>query len=295
MKNIFFFVAIFLALPSWAEIQTNRNYKGVTDSIHALATANPNTTQVMTLGFADRGIAIEGLQIGNGPVKNLLVATHHGNEYGSTELALAFAESLAKDPIPGQTLFIIPVINIDGYNKRSRNDSSSGQSLDLNRDYPGPCGSEGPFYSKNTKALADFIAKNDIVVSSTIHTFWPAVLYPWGISSEDVDTPYTPKFLDLGNAAASFSRYDVGNSNRLIYPADGTFEDYAFWKHGIWSMLFEVGNSHSPNKQSLTAMINSNVPGLRKMYEIAPTSRAESHDFKGQCSLAMKAMDLHIE
>ena len=295
MKLTIFFAIFFFALNSHSDIQVSRNYKGAVDFMQALAAKYPSTTKLMTLGTSDAGIAIQGLVIGDGPVKNLLVATHHGNEFGSTELAINFAESLAINPIQGQTLTIIPVLNIEGYNRRARNESVNRQSLDLNRDYPSPCGTEGPFFSKSTKALADYIAKNDIVVSSTIHTFSPAVLYPWGISTNDVETHYTPKFTELGNAATFLSRYIVGNSTLLLYPADGAFEDYAFWKHGIWSMLFEVGGSHNPSLKSLTAMIESNVPGLRKMYEIAPTTRAESHDFTGRCDAMMKILDLHSE
>lgn len=295
MKYTLLISILFFAFNSQADIQVSRNYKGAVDFMHALAAKYPSTTKLMTLGTSDAGVAIEGLVIGDGPVKNLLVATHHGNEYGSTELAINFAESLAITPIQGQSITIIPVLNIEGYNRRVRNETVNRQSLDLNRDYPSPCGTEGPFFSKSTKALADYITKNDIVVSSTIHTFSPAVLYPWGISTTDVETNYTPKFTELGNAATFLSRYVVGNSTLLLYPADGAFEDYAFWKHGIWSMLFEVGGSHNPSLKSLTAMIDANVPGLRKMYEIAPTTRAESHDFTGRCDTMMKILDLHVE
>ena len=37
------------------------------------------------------GDTIIGLKIGNGPVNNLVVGTHHGNEYGATEVTRAFA------------------------------------------------------------------------------------------------------------------------------------------------------------------------------------------------------------
>lgn len=295
MKLFVVALAVLVSVQANAKVETNRNYKGVTDFIHALATKYPESTQLMNIGFSDAGVAIEGLQIGNGPVKNLLVAAHHGNEYGSTEVALHFAENLAASPIQGQTMFVIPVLNVDGYNKRNRYERVNGRSIDQNRDYPSPCGSEGPFHSRSTQALADFVAKNDIVVSSTIHTYWPAVVYPWGISTHDIETPYTPKFIELAQAATSVSKYTYGNNTETIYPADGTFEDYAYWKHGIWSMLFEIGRSHYPSLGDLDEMVKVNVPGLRLMYETAPTTRAESHEFTGKCDTALKVLDLHIE
>ena len=295
MKTTLIAILFSLASIANANVSASRKYKDVTDYLHQIAQANPQNAELFTLGFSDAGIAIEGLKIGNGPVHNLVVGTHHGNEYGSTEIALNFAESVAQAPIAGQTLYVIPVLNIDGYNARQRWERINGQYIDPNRDYPGPCGSEGPFHSRSTKALAEFIVKEDIVASATLHTFWPAAVYPWGLSTEQTDTPYTPIFMKMVQAATSATQYQTGNSTDVIYPADGTFEDYAFWKQGVWSILFELGNTHSPSTRDLDAWVKQLVPGLRSMFEIAPQTRAEKHDFTGKCSVALRALDLHIE
>lgn len=278
-----------------AGVSTSRTYKDVLQVIRQLAVQHPQNVEHFTLGFSDAGVAIEGLKIGKGTVRNLVVATHHGNEYGSTELALAFAESIAVSPISGQTVFVIPVLNIDGYNNRNRYERVNGQYVDLNRDYPGPCGTEGPHHSRASKAMADFLAREQIVAAATIHTYWPAAVYPWGLSSHDLETPYTPVFMNMVQAATSKSQYQIGNSAELIYPADGTFEDYAFWKHGTWSILFEVGRTHNPSIRDLQAMVDSNVPGLRAMFEVAPKTPAQSHDFTGECDRSLRILDLHIE
>ena len=278
-----------------ADFQTNRTYKDVTNYIHNLAAKNPQTAEIFTVGFSDAGVAIEGIKIGHGPVHNLVVGTHHGNEYGSTELALNFAEDVVKSPIDGQTMYVIPVLNIDGYNNRNRYERVNGHSIDLNRDYPGPCGTEGPHFSRTSKAMADFIAKEGIVASATLHTYWPASVYPWGISTNDVETPYTPIFMKMVQAATQFSHYQIGNSTEVVYPADGTYEDYSFWKYGIWSILFELGDTHYPNVQDIQTLVKENVPGLRSMFELAPKTRAEQHEFTGKCSAGLRALDLHIE
>lgn len=278
-----------------ADVITNRNYKGVTDYIHQLAVKYPQNAQVIDIGFDDAGVLIEGLKIGDGPMANLVVGTHHGNEYGSTELALAFADSISQNPISGQTIYVIPVLNVDGYNRRNRYQRVNGKMVDPNRDYPGPCGTEGPHHMKATLNLAKFLEDKNIIASATIHTYWPAVMYPWGISTHDLETPYTPIFKDMVNAATALSHYTVGNSTEVLYPADGAFEDYAYWAHGIWSILFEVGNSHSPSVSSMQEMIKTNVPGLRAMFEVAPKQRAEQHDFTGKCDRSLQVLDLHIE
>ena len=148
---------------------TTRKYPEVKSFLAKLASENPSTTSMISLGVNDSKEEIVGIKVGNGPVKNLVVGTHHGNEYGSTELALGFAESVSKAPLAGQTLYIIPVLNITGYNTRNRQErASDGQSYDPNRNYPGACGTEGPFTLKSTKALSDFVDKEQIVASATL-------------------------------------------------------------------------------------------------------------------------------
>jgi hypothetical protein len=194
---------------------------------------------------------------------------------------------------------VIPVLNISGFNKNRREESllanSEDQTADANRDYPGPCGTEGPFRLLSTKALADFIEKENIVATATLHTFWPVVVYPWGFATPDLSTPYDQIFIDLAKMATEVSHYNIGNSTAAIYAAAGTYEDYVFWKHGIWSLLFELGGSHSPSEDDLQNLVAVNVPGLRKMMENAPTARAVDHDFHGHCDLRMLILDLHNE
>lgn len=276
---------------------TDRQYADVLAYVQKLAHDYAKNVALFTLGTGDTGQPIIAVKIGNGLVHNLLVSTHHGNEYGSTEVALAFAEDLAKHPIPNQTLYVIPVLNIGGYDARNRRETDSrGVSDDPNRNYPGPCGTEGPFTLKSTKALADFIDQEQIVASATMHTFYPAVVYPWGISTQDLATPYLPEFTKMVSDATLESHYQVGNSTEVIYPADGAFEDWAYWKHGIWSILFEVGITHTPSESQIKDMVSTNLPGLRRMFVNAPTQPSVKHDFTGRCDTLLARMrDRHDE
>lgn len=284
-----------LAFLNVAQAETKRNYAGVKAMLERIAAENPSTS-IFSLPESDSKERPIGLKIGSGPVKNLVVGTHHGNEYGSTEIALAFAEAAAKDPIAGQTIFVIPVLNIGGYNRRQRNEvDAKGMSRDPNRDYPGPCATEGPFHLKSTSALAEFVSREKIVNSATLHTHYPAVVFPWGISSRDLATPYPDVFQQLVNWATEDSHYQTGNSTEVMYPADGTFEDYAYWKHGVWSILFELGFSHSPSEDQIQTMIRVNVPGIRKMLANAPKQNAPEHSFTGRCDLRLQSLDRHDE
>lgn len=266
-----------------------RSYDSVVDFLTAVAQNNPLNSSLIEVGDSDSGKKIIGIKTGNGPVSNLVVATHHGNEYGSTEVALAFARSVAENPIPGKSVYVIPVLNIQGYERGSRYESG----FDPNRDYPGPCGSEGPWNLKSTQALNKFLQEKNIVASATLHTYWPAVTYPLGLSTDHYSTAYDDEFIKLANAATEISQYEIGFASEVIYPADGTFEDFAFLEYGIWSLLFELGRSHFPNQSDINEMIRVNVPGLRRMFESARNERAENHSFTGKC--VKGNYDPHIE
>lgn len=272
-----------------------RNYEEVRSFMYQLKSEFPGAVELFDLGVADDGRTIEGMKIGKGPVKNLVVAAHHGNEYGSVEVARGLALSLAEAPIQGQTVYVIPVLNAWGFDRRSRNETANGRRHDPNRDYPGPCGTAGPFRLKSTSALAGFIEREGIVAAATLHTYYPAVVYPWGFTTHDLSTPYDDLFIELAKAATHVSNYPIGNATKVIYPANGTFEDWAFWAHGVWSLLFEVGHSHSPGQSAVDQMVLVNVPGLRRMLEQAPTVRAENHAFTGQCDRRLLHLDLHAE
>lgn len=271
------------------------NYEKVTQTLQQIAQQNPANAKVISIGVNDQGVPIQALQIGSGEVNSLIVGTHHGNEYGSTAVALGVADSLAKNPVAGHTVYIIPVLNVTGYNKYSRNETGIKGSFDANRDYTGPCKKGTTFNLKSTKAIADFLETKNIQISATLHTYWPAVVYPWGISTRDLSTPYDAQYIELVKAATVESRYQIGNNTEVLYAADGTFEDYAYWKHGIWSLLFELGFSHNPDQTAIKNMVDVNVPGIRRFLEQSPKQRVAAHNFTGRCDNSRALQRMWLE
>ncbi|MFN8847689.1 MAG: M14 family metallopeptidase [Bdellovibrionales bacterium] len=275
-------IGLFLSTQQqWARLSP---YEQVVQALQKIEAENPNTSRLIQVGISDSGQPIVGIQIGRGGKANLLVATHHGNEYGSTAVAVAAANAFAQAPLQGQTLYVIPVLNISGYNSRNRFERNSrGQSFDPNRDYTGPCKSGPTFNLKSTLSLAKFVDQAQIVTSATLHTYMPGVLYPWGLSTRDVMTADTEEYIRLGKAAAAQSGYTVGNSTELLYAADGTFEDFAYWQFGVWSLLFEMGTTHNPNENQIKEMIRGNLPGFRRYFLESPSTRSTNHAFTGRC------------
>ena len=271
-------------------------YSELVKKMEQIAKSNSFNAEIFILGLNDQGIAIKGLKIGSGAINSLVVATHHGNEYGSTAVGLGFAEALAAKPLKDQTMYVIPVLNISGFNKNQREENVGNKLYDPNRDYTGPCQFSPTYKLKSTALLAQFLVDKNIIISATLHTFFPAVLYPWGISTRDLSTPHDAKYKELVEAATIESGYQHGNNTELLYPADGTFEDYAYWKHGIWSLLFELGFSHNPDPQAVQNMTSTNIPGLRRFFETSPKTRALDHNFSGKCDVSrMSRQRLFLE
>ncbi len=259
-------------------------YEQVVQALQKIEAENPNSSKMIQVGVSDSGMPIMGMQIGRGSRSNLIVATHHGNEYGSTAVAVAAAQAFAQSPLQGQTLYVIPVLNISGYNAGSRNErASNGRSYDPNRDYPGPCKSGQSYQLKSTASLAQFIDRANIVTSATLHTYMPGILYPLGLSTQNEVTLDEAEFVRIAKIAAGQNRLEVGNSKEALYAADGTFEDYAYLQHGVWSLLFEMGSTHRPGTNQINEIIRVNVPALRRLFIQSPPARSNQFAFTGGC------------
>ncbi|MBX9766287.1 MAG: hypothetical protein K2X47_03370 [Bdellovibrionales bacterium] len=249
--------------------ETHRNYPAYT-RLFQLKT--PSTSR----GF--KAPKIVGIQVGNQGPSDLIVATHHGNEHGSTAVAMALVDSFARNPIPGRQIFIIPVLNVSGYESILRLE----YGIDPNRTYPGPCGSLAPeFALESTKALARFLRQRNIVTAMTLHNSGNTVTFPWG-NVKNTPTEVHSEFLRLAAVAAELNESKIGTSSDAVYETLGNFEDYAFWRHGIWSFLFEMGTSAWADE--IPKMVSNNVAAVRALLEVAPKERASEHSWRGTCS-----------
>ncbi len=91
-------IFLFLGLSSltFAAAPTGR-YKTIHDQMKALEAGHPQVAKVFSIGTNDDGVELYALRISTAPqemdkskIGQLMVATHHGNEGGSTQLAMEF-------------------------------------------------------------------------------------------------------------------------------------------------------------------------------------------------------------
>lgn len=265
----------------FSNVAPTSNYDLVVETLRRISQENPNTTQWIEIGISDSGLPIAGLKIGNGETSDLIIATHHGNEYGSTAVALGAAEAFAKDPLPGHSIYVVPVLNITGYNSRTATNAPP-TALSIKIEITQALASVTQHTNQKPHELwRNLLMKTSLALRLCIHTPRPFSVRG-AFRTRDTGTPYDSTFIGLAKAATVESGYIVGNSKEVLYAADGAFEDYAYWKHGVWSLLFEMGTSHSPSQDQMRKMVQVNVPGLRRFFDMAPKERAENHTFTGR-------------
>lgn len=104
-------------------------------------------TKWFSIGDSRKGKDIRCYKVGNGIKKVMIVGGIHGNEVGTVKLAQNIINWFGrnKDLKAGITLFVIPVLNPDGYHLALKNPDYFGRgrvgrfnikNVDLNRNFP---------------------------------------------------------------------------------------------------------------------------------------------------------------
>lgn len=276
MKILILLSALFVL-----EVSASSNYDSLHNKIAKIVSKTESLTK-FTLGKNDEGSDLYGYSYTSKgrdtKVNHLVVAVHHGNEVLSADLAFEFIKSLSLkkgQAFKGKRIFIIPVLNKSGFNKKVREEVANGISHDPNRDYPDPCINKEDFKLKSTSLLADFVKEKNIVGAITIHGYYGSLTYPWGIYTDDYRSLDHDLFELKAKKAVSHNSYEIGTHADILYPAGGAFEDWAYFKFGIWSLLVELENT--PNLKNDVKMLYSSI-------ESFPKTRSSDHRHLGNCS-----------
>jgi len=291
MKNLRLAVlCITLSAFGFGAAPTGR-YKAIYDQMTAMETANPGLAKVFSIGTNDEGVDLYALRISTSPqemdkskIGQFLVATHHGNEGGSTEVAMEFMRDLIRryqsDELwrgqLGQTEWtILPVLNVSGYNSNRRQEH--GQ--DPNRDYPGPCTQNGYGKLKSIRTLMSFLETRSFAGSITAHGYVGNFTYPWGFYTDNNKTLDENRYREIARKVADVNDYSYGNAGDAVYPANGCFEDYIYWKHGSWSLLLELRSGSQSD-------VKATVPAVATFYDLIDSTASSKNQFSANCTRA---------
>lgn len=216
-------------------------------------------TSLFSLGQNDQGTEILGVVLGDlqrASKKFLVVGTHHGNERAAAIVPLHFAEETLKSLDPDEAYFVIPVLNVSGYNRSRREETGpDSKTHDPNRDYEDACQVKQDFRLRSTKLLADLVEREDIVSAVTVHGYIGTFTFPWGTNADEYETQDHAFFEDWAKKSAAINRYKIGTHGGAIYPAAGAFEDWAYFRHGVWSYLLEIRSPSSDLKKDALALV----------------------------------------
>lgn len=208
---------------------------------------------------------------GNGKPALFIDATIHAREHISAATVTFIINEVVvnshkyTDLLEKVDLYIIPIINVDGYEftftsnrmwRKTRSVTGLCIGADANRNFGfmwnscsgcssgSPCtetyrGSV-PYSEPEAAALKDFIL-NSVNVNwqafITVHSYGQYFVSPWGYTSalpSDYQELKTLSDLAAGNITAVYgTRYSTGSSAAVIYPTDGTSQDWAKGEGGF--------------------------------------------------------------
>lgn len=210
----------------------------------------------------------------------LFVGGHHAREWISVEVPLRLAEYLvANEGHAGELagrheIWIFPLINPDGYvysqttarlwRKNRRPIPGFVGGVDINRNYGfqffGPGSStlpdqpdfrgSGPFSEPETGAVKAFVegresAANPITRCLSYHSYSQLILYPWGYTIDAAPDASLLRQIavEMGSRikAVRGNAYTPTQSNSpLLYPTNGTLDDWAYGEKGILAFPIEL-------------------------------------------------------
>ncbi len=264
-------------------------YKVVVDKLNQMQVAHSAISQVFSIGKNAQGEDILAIRVSTNPTQmdtskigHIVVSTHHGNELAAPEFTLAFiddllarfqSDELYRGKLADTEWTIIPVLNISGYNNANRNENG----MDPNRDYPGPCISATGGRVGSIKTLMQFLGTRTFSGSLTVHGYAAALTYPWGVSVHNTHSSDHNLFEKITRKAAEQNGYQYGTSTDVVYPCDGAYEDYVYWKYGMWSMLLELRDGSAND-------ISRTVKAMAVYFDQLDSTPSTQHALNSQCS-----------
>uniref|UniRef100_A0A7C4CAU8 carboxypeptidase T n=1 Tax=candidate division WOR-3 bacterium TaxID=2052148 RepID=A0A7C4CAU8_UNCW3 len=243
------------------------------DTLQALAAAFPGICTLYSVGLSHQGKPLWCLKVSdnaavseNEPACFFNGATHAREPMG-THCCIMFAarilsqygvDSLATWLINNREVFIIPVMNPDGYVYNSDSGGSTNNwrknrrviqspyvGVDLNRNYgfkwgydnSGSSGSpaqetyRGPsrFSEPETQVVRDFMAANLFRTCMDYHTYGQYNLYPWGYASTTPpERNLLQEMVDTFRMNNNYRASRTGQVNQTIYPCNGLSLDWEY-------------------------------------------------------------------
>lgn len=204
----------------------------------------------------------DNVEVEEGEPKLMITSATHGDELITVEVQLRLVQELLEgaktDPrlkrmIDDHVLYFIPVVNPDGFTRRSR--YASGR-VDPNRDYPWPDRPNRVSKVTCIQHLRDFYHKHDFQGSMDIHASGKMVMFPWAYTRDNItDADYN--LMDkLTTKMAKINGYKHGPISKVIYVAKGSSADYYYWQNGGVALAIELTTTKVPRASRIPGVVD---------------------------------------
>ncbi|MGH1365897.1 MAG: M14 family metallopeptidase [Calditrichia bacterium] len=216
------------------------NYAEVNQKLQSFQNTHPQIAAVSSIGQSLEGRQISALKISDNVSQDedepvvIFFGAHHAREWISVDVPLLTADhllnaygsdTLITRLIDNAEVWFVPMVNPDGHQysvttnrlwRKNRRDNGDGTfGVDLNRNYgyqwggPGSSGDSfsetyrGPsaFSEPESRAVRDFLNREQPKAMITYHSYSQLVLYPWGHTN--APTPDDVQLDQLASAMAA--------------------------------------------------------------------------------------------
>ncbi len=271
----------FLDYHPWGDASTSGT---IVWYMNELLTRYPTSVSMLTVGSTLEARHILALRITNDMIVDkpgvIYFCDQHAREWITPTACLYFSnyllenygtDPLVTDLVDNVEIFIIPVVNVDGYiytwttdrwwRKNRRNNGGGSWGVDINRNWGHSWGWDdlgsspypddetyrgtGPFSEPETQAMRDFfIAHPNVRAMLDIHSYSQLILWPWGYIPDL--PPDQDVYADIGYTMQSLiydvhgKTYAAGPGYSTIYPTNGDSTDWTYGDQGVLSFTYEL-------------------------------------------------------
>ncbi|OPZ30448.1 MAG: Gingipain R2 precursor [Lentisphaerae bacterium ADurb.BinA184] len=278
-----------------------RDYAALSSRLAELAAAHPEVCRLITIGKSVQDRDIWAVKLTDQPdaaepepeVK--ILAAIHGDEPVAAELAMRLIEhllenygaptpagALATERLDSLELWIVPLVNPDGYEAQTRYNANG---TDLNRNFPdGATQPLGTYFpggvldvtgrQPETAAVMAWSAGRNFTLAASLHSGAVVVAYPYGnnAAGQAVNTP-TPDdalyrhlatlYASLNPTMAASAEFPGGITNAADwYLATGEMADWNYRYLGTVDLTVELSNVKAPAAAGLDALWEANRDAL---------------------------------
>ena len=250
------------------ELNGYHTFSEVVSKYNDLAKEFSDIAKIEKYGVSKKGLPLFAIKISDNvnldekEPKLMFTSATHGDELITVEVQMSLVEELLRnfhsDPrlkrmIEEKQLYFIPVVNPDGFSKRSR--YSSGR-VDPNRDYPWPKKPNRVNKVTCIKHLMNFYNKHDFSGSMDIHASGKMIMFPWAYTRKSIANSDF-KFMDnLTTSMAKTNNYKHGPISKVIYVAKGSSADYYYWKNNGVALAIELTTTKAPASSKIPLVVD---------------------------------------